>query len=314
MVPHPLLTRRSISPIALVISLPLLCVGCGSGRTTPVHPSLVAAERTWGNIAAQLTGGMPIVTSILESPAQDPHTYEPVAADARTVADAAIVIVNGLGYDTWASQLLDGNGTPAKDVLDVGSTLGLSDGANPHRWYSPADVTRIVNRMTQMLIAHWPGSAARYLALRDRYLGTGLGAYHRVIATIRARYRGRIIGISESVFSPMADALGLVVATPQSLTRAVSEGSDISPADLTTAEHQMTTHTISVWIENVQNPTPAVTQLTRLARANGIPVVAVTETPSPRGASFAQWQTAQLDALNKVLSHHAPEHGGVHGG
>ena len=300
----PLPFLRSLTFAMLAMSLCVVCIGCGSERAAASHPTLVAAEATWGDIAAQLTGGTPATISILDSPAQDPHTYEPVAQDARAIADAAIVIVNGLGYDTWASQLLDGNGTPATDIINVGSTLHLPDGANPHRWYSPDDVTRIINRITQILIAHWPNYAGQYRARHDQYLRVGLGPYHHIISAIRARYHGSAIGISESVFVPMANALGLVVATPPALTRSVSEGTDISPADLTTAARQITGHTICVWVENVQNPTPAVNHLTNLARTNGIPVVAVTETPSPHGVSFAQWQTTQLIALNDALSHH----------
>ncbi len=88
------------------------------------------------------------VVSIITRPATDPHDYEPTAADARTVAEAQEVIVNGLGYDAWASQLVAADQVEGQRVLDVGHLLGLADGVNPHRWYFPTDVERVVDRIT----------------------------------------------------------------------------------------------------------------------------------------------------------------------
>src|SRR6266567_6192325 len=119
---------------ALVIS------GCGSGSTIPAgHVRAVAAENFWGSIAAQLAGDRAPVTSIIVNPAQDPHSYEQTPADARAVASSNLAIVNGAGYDPWMSQLVNANPVPGRIVLNVGDLLGLHDGDNPHRWYSPSD-------------------------------------------------------------------------------------------------------------------------------------------------------------------------------
>ena len=48
-----------------------------------------------------------------------------------------MAIVNGIGYDTWASKLLAANPSSGRVVLDVGGLLGLKEGDNPHQWYSP---------------------------------------------------------------------------------------------------------------------------------------------------------------------------------
>src|ERR1039458_3327097 len=68
----------------------LALAGCGSGVGAGTSGShgvrVVAAENFWGNIAAQLGGTKASVQSIIVNPAQDPHSYEPTAADARTLA------------------------------------------------------------------------------------------------------------------------------------------------------------------------------------------------------------------------------------
>src|SRR5262249_32838178 len=105
---------------------------------------VVAAESFWGSIAAQLGGTHASVASIVDSPAIDPHDYEPTASDARKLAVAEIAVVNGIGYDRWASQLLAANPSEGRVVVDAGDVLGLGDGANPHQWYSPSSVRRMV--------------------------------------------------------------------------------------------------------------------------------------------------------------------------
>src|SRR5947209_20578718 len=66
------------------------------GATTSGDPlQVVAAENFWGSIASQLGGERVHVSSVITSPATDPHDYEPTAADARTMAGAKLAIVNG---------------------------------------------------------------------------------------------------------------------------------------------------------------------------------------------------------------------------
>ena len=66
----------------------------------------MAAENFWGSIASQLGGSRVHVTSVITSPATDPHDYEPTAADARTLAGARMVIVNGIGWQSLRAHLL----------------------------------------------------------------------------------------------------------------------------------------------------------------------------------------------------------------
>src|SRR6266571_4312416 len=80
---------------------------------------VVAAENFWGSIASQLGGNRVHVTSVITSPATDPHDYEPTAADARTMAGAQLAIVNGIGYDPWANKLLAANPVNGRVELKV---------------------------------------------------------------------------------------------------------------------------------------------------------------------------------------------------
>ena len=135
--------RRRTAAIVLVL-LALLTAGCGQSALSSSGGSagairVTAAENFWGSVATQLGGKKVAVTSIIVNPDTDPHSYEPTAADGRALASSQMAIVNGIGYDTWASKLLAANPSSGRVVLDVGSLLGLTQGDNPHQWYSPSE-------------------------------------------------------------------------------------------------------------------------------------------------------------------------------
>jgi zinc/manganese transport system substrate-binding protein len=263
---------------------------------------VVAIENVWGSIAAQLGGDRVQVKSVISSPATDPHDYEPTAVDARTLAGARMVIVNGIGYDPWAPKLIAANPLKGRIVLTVGDVVGIKAGGNPHRWYSPTDVQRVIGEIVRDYSRLDPKSAGYFKRQEAVFKNRGLSRYRRLIATIRSRYRGAPVGASESIFAPLAQALGLRLLTPASFLGAVSEGTDPTAADKRTIDRQIAARRIRVWIVNSQNRTPDVDRLTEAARKKGIPVVTITETIVPASATFQDWQARQLQSLAAALS------------
>jgi zinc/manganese transport system substrate-binding protein len=218
------------------------------------------------------------------------------------MATARLAIVNGIGYDEWADKLIAANPVDGRVVLNVGDLVGIKPGGNPHQWYSPDVVARVIDRIVADLRRLDPGDAAYFASRRTRVLSHNLAAYHRVIAQIRARYAGTPVGASESIFAPLARPLGLRLLTPAAFLTAISEGTDPTAADKQTVDHQITTHQIRVWVYNSQNTIPDVQRLNDAARRAGIPIATVTETLTPAGASFQQWQTHQLEQLEHALA------------
>src|SRR3954453_14872218 len=125
--------RRAAILLVLFLAAALLAAGLGLSRPGAAAGGglqVVAAENVWGSIAAQLGGDRVHVTSVITSPATDPHDYEPTAADARTMAGARIAIVNGIGYDPWASKLIAASPMSGRVVLNVGDLVGINAGGN----------------------------------------------------------------------------------------------------------------------------------------------------------------------------------------
>jgi zinc/manganese transport system substrate-binding protein len=282
----------------------LLLAGCATslpgGHGHPLE--VVAAESTWGSLVAQLGGDHVHVTSLVRGAGADPHDYEPTAADARRLATADLTVVNGVGYDTWATRLLAANPRSSRVDVVVGKVVGVPDGGNPHRWYSPADVRAVVDAVTRALQRLDPDHAAALGSQRTALLTGRLAPYFAAVAELRTRYAGTPVGASESAFAPLAQALGLRLLTPPAYLAAVSEGTDPTPRDTSTVASQLADHRVVVYVYNTQNATPDVQAQVAAARAHRVPVVAITETPLPAGASFEEWQVGQLTRLGAALA------------
>jgi zinc/manganese transport system substrate-binding protein len=299
--------RRACRRAALgLLAVALVVAGCATkppaarGGTAVI--GVVAAENFWGSLAQQLGGAHVRVTSIINNPDADPHDYEPTAADGRAISAARLVIVNAVGYDTWASKLADANPSSSRTMLSVGELVGAKDGDNPHRWYNPDNVRAVIDQITADYTKIDPADAAWFTSQHDTVINTNLRQYFDAISQIKAGYAGTPVGASESIFAMLAPALGLKLLTPPGLLKAISEGTDPSAADKATTDAQIKTKQIKVYVYNSQNATPDVQAQLSEARAQGIPVTTITETMTPAGASFQDWQVTQLNALRQALA------------
>jgi zinc/manganese transport system substrate-binding protein len=290
-----------------IVALALFVVplaGCGSSSSSSAVSGgkvrVVAAENFWGSIAAQVGGDHVSVTSVITNPATDPHDYEPTSQDARAFALAQYAIVNGAGYDTWAQQSLDANPSDGRKELDVAKLAGRADGDNPHMWYSPTIVNQVADQITSDLKSL--DSAAYFDQQNHQFKTVALKQYTDLIASIKSAYDGTPVGATESIFEDMAPACGLNLLTPPSLMKAIAEGEDLTAEDKATMSEQIATKQIKVLIFNAQNTTNDVNGFVNEAKAANIPVVSITETLSPAGASFESWQVSQLQALQTALA------------
>jgi zinc/manganese transport system substrate-binding protein len=290
--------------LAVAVALvALVGSACGLSQSTAGAGKVeaVVAESFWGDIAAQLGGDRVQVTNLISSPDTDPHDYEPTPRDAQLLARARYVVYNGAGYDAWAPKLLAANPVSDRRVLDIGALLGVPAGGNPHVWYSPDYVEQVIARITADFAGLDSADKSYFEARSARFRTDALADYHGLIATIRQKYAGTPVGASESIFVYMAQATGLNLITPAEYMKAISEGTEPAVADKSTVESQIAHKQVRVFVFNKQNSTPDVQAAVDRAKAAGIPLVEITETPSPASLSFQDWQSGQLKALLAAL-------------
>jgi zinc/manganese transport system substrate-binding protein len=283
-----------------VFSVVLAACGAPAGGSTHGTLQVIAGENFWGSLAAQLGGNHVAVTSIVTNPNTDPHEYESSAADARAFATADYVILNGAGYDDWGRKLLAANPSQGRRLFTVADLLNKKAGDNPHFWYNPDWVERVADRITTDYQA-LDAADAGYFAQRREALRTAMKPYHDAIARVRASFSGVPVGSTESIFVYMSQALGLTLISPPAFMQAISEGNDPPAQSVAAFQDQLSNHRIKVLVYNTQTSTPITENLKQLATKNGIPVVGISETVQPAGASFQDWQTGQLDRLISAL-------------
>ncbi len=289
------------------------CTNASTGSPTSTSSSsstvlnVVAGENFWGSIATQLGGAQVSVTSVVSDPNADPHQYESSTNDARAFAQANYVILNGAGYDAWGQKLLDANPVSGRKVFTVADLLGKHEGDNPHFWYNPTYVEQVSNQITKDFQALDPADSAYFTRLHAAF-ETALSAYHNRIAEIKARFAGQKVGSTESIIAYLANALGLDLVSPPEFMTAVAEGNDPPASSMVAFEQQVQQKQITVLVYNVQTITDVTNTIKQLASKQNIPIVGVSETIQPADASFQEWQTAQLLALQNALNANALGH------
>lgn len=260
---------------------------------------VVAAENNYGDIAMQLGGDKVSVISILTDPNADPHEYESSVTDATDVANANIVIENGLDYDTWMDKLLSASPNSARTLLVVGklATRLLPD--NPHVWYGVDNVHVIAQGLTSVLIAQDPNDKD-YFNQKLTTFEESLIPLTQKIADMKAKFNGTPVGLTETIYLYQSQPEGLNIVTPFSFEKAIAEGNDPSANDVAVSNDQIAKHQVKVLIYNDQTITPITTNIENVAKQEGIPVVPVSETMPP-GKHYQSWMMGQLDNLESAL-------------
>ena len=260
---------------------------------------IVAAENFWGDVALQIGGADVSVESVLSSPDQDPHLFEASTETAKSLAHAQIVIVNGVDYDPWMEKLLAANKAPARRQVRVGALVGRKPGDNPHLWYEPDYVKAAAKALAADLEAVDPVHKADYEKGEAAFLDQ-LKPLDDRIADMRKRFSGVSVTASEPVFGYQAALIGLKVRN-ENYALAIMNDAEPSASEVAAFEDDLSGHKVKAMLYNAQASEPAVQKLVDLAKANGIPVVGVSETEPP-GSNYQTWMLGQLDELDKALT------------
>lgn len=266
----------------------------------PLGPiDVVVSVDQWGDIVSELGGACATVKTILASSSVDPHDYEPSPADAANFSGAQLVVLNGVGYDSWASKLAATSAANA-EVVDAGQVTKTADGANPHLWYSPPAVDAVADAVTAALIKLQPQATDLFNRQHAAFVGA-LGPYNELLAKIKSAAAGKSYAATEPVFDYQAQALGLVNKTPVGFQNAAANDSDPAPADIAAFTSLLASRQVDVLIYNTQTEGTVPEQIRAAAQQAGVQIVDVTETVPPGQHSFEGWQDAQLHALAKAL-------------
>ena len=263
--------------------------------------SVLGTENFYADLLMQIGGSRVAATSLINDPNADPHAFESSPQAAASVADAELVVVNGLGYDDFMQKLLGASPDPARVVIDVETLLGLPADVNVHVWYDPATMPKVAAAAADALSKLDPANAAYFAAREQGYLAS-LKPIADKIAQLKAAYAGAPIAFTENVAGYLTDRVGLVVKTPVGFMKAVEEGTDPAPADVAAERDLFTTRSVKTLLYNSQVTSPTTQAIHDLAAQNGIPIVGVAETIPPEFHTYQEWQLAELAELEHALA------------
>jgi zinc/manganese transport system substrate-binding protein len=251
-----MLTRRALAAGALAALL------AAAPARAQQRLDVVASFSILGDFVKNV-GGDRVAVETLVGPNGNAHVYAPSPGDAKKVADAKVVFVNGLGFEGWLERLVKASGTKAPIVV---ATTGIKPRertgdhdhdhdhgrADPHAWQSVANAKIYVANIRDALIAADPAGKDTYHANAAAYLAK-FDALEREVRDVVAKIspdRRRVV-TSHNAFGYFQDAYGISFTAPQG----VSTEAEASAKDVAAIISQIRKQkAAAVFLENVTDP------------------------------------------------------------
>ena len=165
---------RMITAIVAGVAMVAAVSACGSSDSSKQSSgnasgdkviTVVASTNVWGSLAKELGGKYVDVTSILSSTGVDAHDYEPTTSDIAKFENAQVAIVNGAGYDAWASKATSNK----QIVIDAAQEGGKKTGDNPHVWFSSKVRVSTADAITAAYEKLMPEHKAEFQKLNEQW-------------------------------------------------------------------------------------------------------------------------------------------------
>lgn len=259
-----------------------------------------------GDLVA-VVGGDRVRVHALVGPDEDAHVFEPRPADAKRLLQSRLLVVNGLGFEPWATKLARSAGFKGETVVASRGIQPLAgtpdkghrhahDHADPHAWQNPDNVAQYVRNIAQGLSRIDPAGAPTYAANRDAYLKElqSLDAWIRTqLATVPVAQRKVIT--SHDAFGYFAAAYQVRFLAAQG----VSTDSAPSAKAVSTLVRQIQREKIrTVFVESMSDP-KLVAQLGKDAgaRVGGSLYSDALSPPDKPGATYLQMMRHNVTQL-----------------
>ena len=285
----------------------LMAAGCSSATPAASASSggtvaVVAGENEYGNVASQIGGKYVSVYSVDSNPNTDPHTYEATPSVGQKVANANLLIENGVGYDTFMGSLASASPNSARKVINVQHVLGLPDStANPHLWYDPRTMPAVATELASDLSSLDPAHASTFHANEAKFVAS-LQPWINAIAAFKATYGGTTAATTEPVADYLLTAMGINNLTPFQFQADIMNGTDPTPQDVSLEKGFFTNHQVKVFCYNQQVTDALTGSIRQTALSAGVPVVGVYETMPVPGYDYQSWMMAELNAIKKAIT------------
>lgn len=285
----------------LIWPLLLLCLGlltaCSRQNNSGSKINIVTSTNIYADIASQIVGKYGKATALIANGNTDPHDFEPTTASAKVVAQADIVVANGMGYDSWMGNLASSN---HKKEVKVGEDLmGLSSSANPHIWYNLTMPKKYVAYLVKKLSKLDKKHASYYQANAKAYLKQ-IAKIEKVADQTNGK-KSKPVFVSEPVFDYALERTGFTIGD-KNFEEATEKETDPSAAMIAKMNKAIEKKQIAFFVNNTQSSSDTVKTFIKKAKAKNIPIIEVRET-MPNKVSYAKWMLSNYQKLAKFSQH-----------
>lgn len=291
--------KKTILLITTLLALVLTLTACSTKReanTNNHKVDIVTSTNIYASIAKNVVGKHGEVQAIIKNGDTDPHDFEPTTNSAKEVANANIVISNGLGYDDWMTKLADSNDIHMTKVCE--ELMGLKQGDNPHIWYNLDMPKKYVNYIVKRSSKIDPKHASYFRKNGQIYLNK-IQSIKQLAAKIDAKH-AKPVYVSEPVFDYSLERCHFKIGNP-AFEEAVENETDPSAQVVHNMQESIKHKKISFFLNNVQASSSTVNGMVKLANQNQIPVLKVRET-MPNGTNYYHWMKNNYQNLFDIFS------------
>lgn len=189
-------------------------------------PLVVATASIFADMAQNIAGDEIRIESVVPI-GGDPHTYEPTPSDAQLIANADLILKNGLTFEGWLSELIANSGTTAdvklitQGITPIGSQT-YANSSDPHAWMDANNGLKYIENIKDALVKLRPelkeqfefnyGVYRQQIEDMDTYIQNEINkipVQQRILITSHDafQYYGRRYGVRlESVLGTSTDA------------------------------------------------------------------------------------------------------------
>ncbi len=265
----------------------LAIVFCLVAPTLAAQPLPVVASFSILADMVREVGGPHVEVTSLVGPNTDAHVFDPTPVDAKRIASARLVFVNGLGFEGWLDRLVKASGYRGPIVIaskGVKTSLQLKDAhqhasatkgsgaqhahgaADPHAWQNLANAERYIETIRIALAAALPAHSAVFEQRAADYIKRIRALDQSTISQIAAvAVERRKVITSHDAFGYFAAAYGITFYPLQGLATA----NEPSAAELVRIVDQIKKNKVSaIFTENISDPRV----LERIAKDSGAKV------------------------------------------
>jgi zinc/manganese transport system substrate-binding protein len=295
-------TRAGATASAAVALLITACGGGSQGPSTPGVVNVIGTENEYANVLSQIGGTHVHVSSILNNPNTDPHTYEASPSVAQEVSAAALIVQNGVGYDHFMDNIEAASPNSSRKVIVVQNLLGLpASSPNPHLWYAPTTMPKVAQAIAAALAALQPANTSSFQSNLQQF-NASLTPWFNAIAAFKAGDGGTRVATTEPVADYLLQAMGADNLTPFTFQADIMNGVDPAPQDISLENGFFANHLVKVFCYNQQVVSSLTSSIRLNAKKSGIPVVGVYETMPTPGYDYQTWMLAEVRAIQNAVT------------